>query len=370
MKRLPENARILVVKFNAIGDVVMTTPALRDLRAAYPRAHITLLVGSWSAPVIRNNPHLDEILEFDSSILEFDQTPFFKRKWLSIARLILRLRRGRYDAAIVLHALPTVHLFVRLAGIPIRYGMLREGRSARHLTASVPEDLGPERYYAANYQDVVALAGAPLGPTQSEVHSSAEEVAQADRLLAEAGIGPGGEFLLVAPGGGRNPREDMQARRWPKERFAEVLLDLIARRPGFRVVLSGAGSDREETSYIASRLPGAVDFTSRLTLGQLFRVAQRAGAVLCNDSSVLHIGIAARRPVVAPFGPTSARQRMPDWALPYAWQSPIPCSPCYSGGGYFPGCPIGFQCMRETGSEQILPLLERALDENPAVAAS
>ena len=370
MKKLPEKARILVVKFNAIGDVVMTTPAIRDLRAAYPSAHIALLVGSWSAAAIRENPHLDEIIEFDSRILEFDQTPFLKRKWSAILRLILGIRRRSFDCAVILHALPAVHLFVRLTGVPIRYGLSREGLTARHLTAAVREDLGPDRYYAANYQDVVALTGARIGPTQTEVHSGAGDVAEADRLLAVAGIPAGTEFLLVAPGGGRNPREDMQARRWPKERFAEVLLKLLARRPGLRVVLSGAGTDREETGYLADRVPQAVDFTNRLTLPELFHVTRRASAVLCNDSSVLHIGIACRKPVVAPFGPTSAKQRMPVWALPYAWQSPVPCSPCYAGGSAFPGCPIGFQCMRETGPEQILPLVERALEEKPTPAFS
>jgi heptosyltransferase-2 len=348
------NARILIVKFNAIGDVVMTTPAIRDLRQAYPKAHIALLVGSWSAPVIRKNPHLDEIIEFD-------QQMFVERRYFDIAKLLFSLRRRRFDAAVIFHALRSIHLFIRLCGISQRFGLSR-GSGFSFLTASVPENLGLERYYAANYQEVAELAGAHAGPTITEVHSDAEDTGEAHRLLTEGGLLAGESFLLVAPGGGRNPREDMAARRLPKERFAQVILDLLKDRTDLRVVLSGAESDRDETAFLAAHIPKSIDLTGKLSLPVLFSIVRKSTAVLCNDSSVLHIGIACGKPVVAPFGPTSARQRVPDWARPFVWQSDLPCSPCYaSGGAAFPGCPIEFRCMRETGITQIRPLLERAL---------
>lgn len=354
MRRLKDDARILIVKFNAIGDVVMTTPAIRDLREAYPKAHIALLVGSWSAPVIRKNAHLDEVIVFD-------QQMFLERRWLDIAKLIVSLRRKRFDAAVIFHALRSIHVFVFLCGIRARFGLSRGSRSG-WLTAAVPENLGPGRYYAENYQEVTSLAGASSGPPRTEVHADDEDRRVAQALLADAGLRAGEAFIVVAPGGGRNPKEDMAARRWPKERFAEVLLDLRERRPDVRVVLSGAGSDREETAYLASRLPEAIDLTGLVSLSVLFEVVRAATLVMCNDSSALHIGIACGKPVVAPFGPTSARQRLPEWALPFAWQSDLPCSPCYaSGGEMFPGCDIGYRCMKETGVPQIRPLLDRAL---------
>ncbi len=356
MSRLKPDARILIVKFNAIGDVVMTTPAIRDLRAAYPQAHIALLVGAWSAPVIRQNPHLDEIIEFD-------QQMFVERRWLDLAKLVFALRRRRFDAAVIFHALRPIHLFITLCGIPRRFGLSR-GAGPSFLTKSVPENLGLSRYYAANYQEVTELAGAVSGPVTPEVHSSAEDAREAARIVAERGLRAGESYLVVAPGGGRNPREDMAARRWPKEKFAEVLLDLLRDRPELRIVLSGAASDREETGFLAARIPGAIDLTGLVSLPVLFEVIRGAKAVVCNDSSALHIGIACGKPVVAPFGPTAARQRLPEWALPYAWQSDLPCSPCYaSGGAHFPGCGIGYRCMQDTGIAQIRPRLDRALGQ-------
>src|SRR5690606_41125943 len=59
--------RILIIKTHAIGDLLMTTPAIRDIRGAHPQAHITLLVGKWSSPAIRWNPHIDERIEVERS---------------------------------------------------------------------------------------------------------------------------------------------------------------------------------------------------------------------------------------------------------------------------------------------------------------
>jgi ADP-heptose:LPS heptosyltransferase len=314
------------------------------------------MVGSWSAPVIRDDPNLDAVLEFDQDI-------FLRKRWGGLFRLLLGVRRGRFDCAVILHALPPIHLFMRLAGIPRRYGMARKGRGA-FLTASVPEAFDPERYYGEKYQEVAALAGAVPGPQDPGLCANPREEAKARLAMADAGLRDGEEFLLVAPGGGRNPVTDAASKRWPKENFVEVVLDLMRERPALRVVIAGAESDRQETGFLARELPGAIDLTAKLTLPELAGAARMARAILCNDSSLLHIGIACGTPVVAPFGPTSARQLVPARALAWVRQSDAPSSPCYQvGSGIpFPESEIGFQCMQAIRPAHMLPLLERALD--------
>ncbi len=357
---LPANANILVVKFNAIGDLVMTTPTLRDLRTTYPSAHLTLMVGSWSAPVIRNDPHLDAVLEFDQDI-------FLRRRWSDLFRLLQEVRRRRFDAVVILHALIPVHLFFLLAGIPLRFGMARNGRDF-FLTRSVPEEFEPGRYYGAKYQQVAALAGARIGSEVPELPVSAADESSARTLLAEGGLPAGADFLLVAPGGGRNPRTDMEAKRWPIAHFVGAIRLLSARHPDLRIVVAGAESDRAETEAVARQIPEVVDLTGRVTLTQLAAVARASRAVLCNDSSMLHLGVAVDVPVVVPFGPTSARQLVPENAREFVWQSGIACSPCYrvGSGVHFPGCPIKYQCQRDAVPELLLPHLERALGRTSA----
>src|SRR5690606_34831875 len=100
---------------------------------------------------------------------------------LAALRLLARIRKGRFDTAVIFHPSPFLHLFALLAGIPIRYGLARGGRGTRNLflTAAVPEDLGPDTYYPVNFQRVAALAGAVPGSPTPEVHATAEDEAAA-----------------------------------------------------------------------------------------------------------------------------------------------------------------------------------------------
>jgi lipopolysaccharide heptosyltransferase II len=359
VRPLPDAARILIIKTQAIGDVLMTTPAIRDLRFAYPRSRITLLVGNWSAGAVRKSPHLNELITFDDRIL-------LERRPLATLALLARIRARNFDAVFIFHPSPLLHAFAWLAGIPKRYGLVR-GSRARFLTAGAPEDLGPDTYYPLNFQRVVALAGVFTGEPSLEVHADIQDRIAVDTLLASAGLGPASPYILMAPGGGRNSKEDVAARRWPAIRFGELARMIRERHPGLTVVLTGGDSDSGETGIVRSIVPESVDLTGKTSLSQLFELASRARVVVCNDSSLLHIAVARGTPAVAPFGPTGARQRLPAWALPYARQSGLACSPCYVGGT-FPGCSIGVKCLQEMRSSEMWENLERALADSARAA--
>jgi len=346
--------RILIIKTHAIGDLLMTTPAIRDIRGAHPQAHITLLVGKWSSPAIRWNPHIDERIEVEDTVF------LGRRNWRVLFALLFKIRRLRFDKAFVFHPLPAVHLFARLAGIPERYGLVA-ARGSRHLTAAVQEKLGPDDYYPDNFLRVAALDGVKTGAATLEVHTAAADEDAAEQALRAAGLEPGADYVLVAPGGGRNSKEDVAAKRWPTEHFIAVIRDLQRRRPGLPVILTGAGSDRVETGAVVAAMPHVIDLTGKTSLRALFSLTRRARAVLCNDTALLHVAVACGTPVVAAFGPTSRARFLPPARREDAVQSTLACSPCYVGG-HFPGCTIGYQCMREIGPEVLGAKLESVLN--------
>ncbi len=353
--------RILIIKTHAIGDLLLTTPAIRDIRLAHPHAHIALLVGKWSSPAVRHNPHLDELIEVDDDVLLGRRKP-----WMLVG-LLWRIRRLRFDKAFIFHPLSLIHLFARLAGIPLRYGLLND-RGSRHLTAGVREDLGPDTYYPVNFLNVAALDGVKTGEPHLEVYTSAEDDEAADRMLRGAGVDPvTDDFILVAPGGGRNSKDDVAAKRWPTEHFIEVLRDLRRTRPGLTVILTGAGSDRAEADVVAAALPHVIDFTGKTSMRALFGLTRRARAVVCNDTALLHIAVACGTPVVAAFGPTLRARFLPPSRRALAVQADIPCSPCYVGG-HFPGCAIGYRCMREIAPAVLRAKLESVLEQPRAAS--
>src|SRR5919108_4656389 len=91
-------SRILLVRLRQIGDVVFTTPAIHGLRRRFPRAHLAYVVEPAAAPVVLNNPHLDEVIVAPRA-----------GRWRGVAgdvALVRRLRAGRYDLAIDFHGGP------------------------------------------------------------------------------------------------------------------------------------------------------------------------------------------------------------------------------------------------------------------------
>lgn len=355
---IPKRARILIMKTHAIGDLLLTTPAIRDIRRAWPDAEITLLTATWSAPVVRNNPHLDRLIEVDDRV-------FLQRRWGGLMKLCLRLLARRFDAAFLFHPLPAVHALAWLARIPRRYGLVWQGDGFR-LTAGHRQDFGV--YDALNFQNVAALAGAKPGSPRLEAYPSSAETAKVAALLEARGVAATDTVLLVAPGGGRNSKDDVAAKRWPSAHFTTVLAEFARRRPEVRIVISGAKGDRPETRHLAERLPSAVDLSESVTLGELIALTRRARTVLCNDSAVLHLAVAAGVPVVAPFGPTSRTRFLPEGAREFSPQATIACSPCYISGA-FPGCDIGYRCMQEITPETVLANVEAALDAGPRAPA-
>ena len=113
-------ARIVVIKGGALGDIIMTTPLLRAIRRAWPDANLTYVLGRWSAPILTNNPHLDQVVVIDDEV-------FFRRRWPDVWRLVRRVKAGRFDLGFLLDRHYTAGLFGWLAGIPYRVGFDRVG---------------------------------------------------------------------------------------------------------------------------------------------------------------------------------------------------------------------------------------------------
>src|SRR5688572_7827346 len=148
--------KVLLVRLRLIGDVMFTTPIVRAVRRQYPDAHISYLVEALAAPVLRGNPHLDDLI-----VAPKRRGAARLRDDLAIAR---RLRRARYDVAIDLHGGPRGAWFTWASGAPRRIGYTIAGRSWMY-TDVVPRaaDLSP-RHSVANQFDLLA----PLGITGAD----------------------------------------------------------------------------------------------------------------------------------------------------------------------------------------------------------
>ncbi|MBI4227366.1 MAG: glycosyltransferase family 9 protein, partial [Candidatus Omnitrophica bacterium] len=224
--------RILIVRTDRIGDLVLSTPAIRAVRAAYPQGYLAALVQPATRALVDGHPALDEVLVLDKRGAH--------RGWRGFRRLVRELRARRFDQAFILHTTTRVVLATWWAGIPVRVGYAR--RLGWLLTHPAPY---VKRFGAKHELDYTldlvraekraAYISGPFSALEIAWHAEGRE--PVDRWLAQAGIGPQDRMIVLHPGA------SCPSKRWPAARFAAVA-DRLAADPTLRFVAI-AGPDDE-----------------------------------------------------------------------------------------------------------------------------
>jgi ADP-heptose:LPS heptosyltransferase len=325
--------RVIVLRLDNLGDVLLTGPVFRALRSALPRAELVLLgspggseAGALLPWVDRVEP-LRAVWQDAQGRLEFDP-----RRELAV---IERLRRMDADAAVILTSFsqttwaPAYACY--LAGIPVRAGHSPDfgGGLLSHPVTGPAATHQAER----NLQVVAALGVAtPDTSLQAAVPPGARGVVS--RLIAEHGLGDSAGPVVVLPGA------SCAARRYPADRFAAAAR-AIGTRAALPVVVAGSDRERPLTAAVARGVPGAVDLGGRTGVTELAALVARASVVLTNNSFGMHLADALRVPVVTVF---SGTDREVEWAPRDApsrtLRRPTACAPCRLFE-----CPIGTPCL-------------------------
>lgn len=320
--------RILLIKTGAIGDVLMTTPAVRAVRVAFPRAHISYLVGRRSGDVLLNNPHIDEVITFDDDI-------FLKRRYVEFLKLTAFLRGKKFDTVIAFHLNKLVHLFSYLIGASRRVAI--SGGGGRYLThwlgLSGRESMQPVDLNMA----ILSAAGIKVGPYPMELFFSESERRYAVEFKYRH-LGGGRPVVGLFPGCG-NPASWFTHRRWGIENFNHLCRGILAHYPGSRVMVFGSGDEKGLSSRLI-RHQSVVDLIGRTTLREAISLMSILDLAVTNDSSSLHFGTVLKIPTVSLFGPSSAgKYAKEEGPLHKFLAARLPCCPCEDTNGRFvSGC--------------------------------
>ncbi|MBI2061787.1 MAG: glycosyltransferase family 9 protein [Nitrospirae bacterium] len=335
----------LVVKIGAIGDILMSTPALRALKKSDPGGRLTVMVGRSSRVALERNPAVDELWEIDDRILYRGGRT--DRLALTL-RLTLEIRRRKFDRVFVLHRDWRFNLLALLGGIHRRYGFDRGGEGLFLTGRFRPTD---GAHHVRQYLGVLETAGVPSDGIHMDYHPGTPD--RAEDLLTRNGVPPGRELVGIAPGGARNIREIMDTRRWPVE-FYGRLVDLIVERSDSEVLVFGAESDRFLAGTFEGKPPRVHRLFGKTDLPQLATMMKQCRVVVANDSGPMHLAAAVEVPVVSLFGPTDPREKFPlnDGSI-HLWKPEgLACCPCYRDGR-FPACPIDVACLRRITPEEV-----------------
>jgi heptosyltransferase-2 len=304
--------RVLVVAPNWLGDAVMALPALSDLRRAWPDAILTVAATPGLSSLFRLVREVDDIVDSGKARPVADVGILLPNSFRSALRLVL-------------------------AGVPQRWGYRTDCRGPL-LTRAI--DAAPAHLHQVDYyQHLLRALGCPSGPAQPRLDVGEEVRAAGRDLLERAGWNGTDPLAAIAPGGAFG-----SAKRWPPSSFAALICELA--RDGIRSVVVGARSDaalmHEIERHVGHPVVQPLDIVGWTDLPALAGVLMHAGAIVANDSGVMHLGSAAGVPTIGLFGPTDERRTAPRSAAAHAVLShPVWCRPCM-----LRECPLEHTCMR------------------------
>lgn len=348
-----EPQRLVLVRPDHLGDLLLTTPAIAHLRATLPTAHLTLLVGPWNADAASRLEGVDQVLTLPFPY--FDRQP--KRGLLAPYQL-LRLEADRlaglgFDTAVVFrHDHWWGAALATRAGIPRRVGWAH-AESATYLTQAVQH---PPQHEATRALALVeALTGVPATDRlPMRFTPTPEDVASASSWLAASGVSD--RFVVIHPGSGG------AVKLWPAERWSMVADALLAQY-GVAVIVTGSSAEADLVQQVCSGCQGgaAIPLTG-VGVGQLGATLARAELVLGPDSGVLHLAESVGAATVRLFGPAPV-ERFGPWqqsARHQVVRSALPCVAC--GRLDFPVEVLPeHPCVRAITSEQVLTAVGEAL---------
>ena len=338
---------ILIVKPCCLGDVLLTTPLVAAIRAAYPAAQLTYAVGPWARPMVAGSAHINATLTLPD-------------RWtcgslLATARV---LRRRHFDIVFVPDRSPLLTLLTWLAGIPVRVGLDSAGRGFAYThRAPVPSIVMHE---ADQYNLLAHVAGLPDPPRRLFFFPSAEQEQAAAAIVAEHRIGDR-PLVVLHPGGGQNPGMTLPRKRWFAERWAGVAAELI-RTSAARIIIVGGPGDGAAVEAVNRAMPEpAVALVRQWDWGVLGALLRQSDLFLGHDTGMMHVATAVGTPTVAVFGPSDPQIYGPygEQAV-YVWR-PTYESPCFYEGIAMPDCPCAMQCMRNVEVGDVLQAACRLL---------
>ena len=288
---MEENKRILIFNVNWLGDVLFSTATIRNLRRNFPGSYIACVIPSRCYPVLKGNPHLDEIIIFD----EKDR----HKSMFSRLDFVKMLKAKKFDIAFLLHRSLTRALICRLAGIPQRIGYYTKKRGFL-LTKKITMPKIDTIHRIDFYLNIIEKAGLKVEDRYTEFFITHEDEEAAEDFLRKNNIGKDDFVAVLNPGGNWNPK------RWPKEYWSE-LADKLAVDFKAKIILSGSQNDLNLANQIKKMMKEEpVIACGVLNLKQLAALTKRSDLFITGDTGPLHIANAiGTKRIVALFGPTS-----------------------------------------------------------------
>ena len=335
--------RILIVRTDRVGDVILSAPVIRALRTAFPHAYLGMMVRPAHRELVEGHPGLDAVILYDKDGPE--------KSWLGSVRFARRLREYRFDTAVILHSTNRVILVSWLAGIRRRVGYAR--RFPWLLTHSLAYVKREGTRHELEYNmDLLRLIGVNSRERALHVPTTALQEQKVTAFLEAHRAGNGkGPLIALHPGA------SCPSKRWPLDRYAAVGDRLVEYCGARIIVVTGPEEIRFGEEVVSRMRHPAIRALGTFGLGELGSLFRRVQCLVSNDSGPVHLACAVGTPVVSIFGRWGGGLSPTRWGPTgpnsIALHHDVGCRPCLAHA-----CPIGFVCLQAVSIEEVLAAVQ------------
>jgi heptosyltransferase-2 len=328
----PEN--ILVRMPNWIGDFVMATPVLTDLRKAFPRASITAMCKRPLCDLLKEDKEIDELFCYAKPANDF-----VRREQRDI---IAKITAGKYDVGVLLTNSFSSAWWFWQGGVKKRIGYGVHFR--RWLLTDPLKFPQTKEHLVTSYKRILKPLGVALSETAPRLFVLEKEVEQSKELLYQRGYLRGKKWIGINPGAAYG-----SAKCWPPERYRALAMRLLLETDAY-VVFFGGAETASLVKKISQGLPEKViDLAGVTNLRELACLIKDCSVLVTNDSGPMHVAAAFDTPIVALFGSTDDEVTGPFGKNESVINKHVKCSPCFKRV-----CPIDFPCMTEIGVDEVV----------------
>ena len=341
--------RILAIRADRVGDMILTTPVFEPLRERYPNAHITCMASSLSSQLIDGNPYIDAVMIYDPPWFDRKKGQKRFRSWLKTVRLI---RAEKFDMAIDFRGnIFNFFLLMFLGGIPRRVSF-DAALGSFLLTDPVPFVAG--KHETDYFLDLVKAVGCKeVNEPKGLIVLSEEENRCAETFFRSNNIADDDVVIAIHPGAG----EKRIYKRWPAERYCELGKALV-RKYDAKIIITGSNTEID----LATGVADAIGDHAILAAGgirhlkHLAAVLKRCAVCIGTSTGPTHVAAAVGIPAIVLCGPEDPHRWHPLGGNHILIQKEMPCRPCREES-----CPHDGECLKAISAQRVLDELDSLL---------
>jgi lipopolysaccharide heptosyltransferase II len=355
--------KILIFNPFGIGDVLFSTPLVRNLKNNIPGVSISYMCNRRVEPILKTSPLFDSVFVFEKdewrALARHSKMLF----WKNLFAFFNAIRREKFDVVFDFSLNAQYGLFLKMAGIKKRIGFNFKNRG-KFLTDKIDLPRGYEGKHVARwYLDTARFLKLDCTDHPFELNLSPDVLKQARGILGQYNLLCGKPLIVVCPGSGDSWGGSADFKRWPAENFSR-LCEKVSKELECSILLLGSKNEEPVCLHVAEDVPSAVNLCGKLPLELSCALIGLSDLIVTNDGGPLHIAQAMNKKSVAFFGPVDENVygAYPDGRNAVIFSSSADCRPCY-GAFKFRGCVHDKRCLREIDVDRVFLKVKELIGE-------